>query len=114
MGSAQTARPWTSSAPSEGEPANRLSLVLRWSLRGPSVDFTHGCIVRLLERARGELGVADWLAAGRGLRSGVMGKGEAWVMESIRAATWSAVAGTHPQRCARWPAGAGKSTLFEG
>ena len=55
-----------------GEAANRLSLVLRWSCEVHRVDFTHGCIVGLLERARGELGEADWLSMGVNLRSGVL------------------------------------------
>ena len=44
-----------------GEPANRHSLVLRRGREVHRVDFTHGCIVGLLERVRGELGEASGL-----------------------------------------------------
>ena len=83
MACAQTARHGQAAGHQTGEPAYRLSLVLRRSREVHRVDFTHGCIVGLLERVRGELGEAS-LRYGRDLRDGVSGKGEEWAMEPMQ------------------------------
>ena len=61
------------------------SLVLRRSREVHRVDFTHGCIVGLLERVRGELRRSR-IELRRDLREGVMGKGEEWAMEPMQVA----------------------------